>query len=178
MKSEIEGEGDCWSKRIYSKMQNDTIITSVAAAAKTYDKSEITSTMKQTIKRGNEKIGKKKQTMALSSSTITKTCSGGTCSSCGGEGGSAGDGDGGYNNAGQEANNNKDVKVDEEPNRCQGEKKKGGRCSRKAKKGKYCETHATERREMERRMEGGVYVYRSKEMLLYDVEELMRMSVV
>jgi hypothetical protein len=30
---------------------------------------------------------------------------------------------------------------------------------------------------MERRMEGGVYVYRSKEEL-YDVEELMRMGVV
>ena len=155
-------------KRIYSKMQNDTI-TSVAAAAKTYDKSEITSTMKQTIKRGNEKIGKKKQTMALSLSTITKTCSGGTGSICGGHV------DGGYNSVGQEAI--EDIKVDEEPSRCQGEKKKGGRCSRKAKKGKYCETHATERREMERRMEGGVYVYRSKEEL-YDVEELMRKGVV
>ena len=62
------------------------------------------------------------------------------------------------------------------PQRCEGEKKKGGRCSRKAKKGKYCETHASERREIERRLEGGVYVYRSKETM-YDIEEILRKGV-
>ena len=57
--------------------------------------------------------------------------------------------------------------------RCKGEKKKGGRCSRKAKNGEYCETHATERKEMERKIEGGIYVYRCKDDL-YDIEEILR----
>ena len=57
--------------------------------------------------------------------------------------------------------------------RCKGEKKKGGRCSRKAKNGEYCETHSTERKEMERKIEGGIYVYRCKDDL-YDIEEILR----
>jgi hypothetical protein len=57
--------------------------------------------------------------------------------------------------------------------RCKGEKKKGGRCSRKAKNGEYCETHSTERKEMERKIEGGIYVYRCKNDL-YDIEEILR----
>jgi hypothetical protein len=57
--------------------------------------------------------------------------------------------------------------------RCKGEKKKGGRCSRKAKNGEYCETHSTERKEMERKIEGGIYVFRCKNDL-YDIEEILR----
>ena len=61
----------------------------------------------------------------------------------------------------------------EDHQRCKGEKKKGGRCSRKAKNGEYCETHSTERKEMERKIEGGIYVYRCKDDL-YDIEEILR----
>jgi hypothetical protein len=68
-----------------------------------------------------------------------------------------------------------DTTVDKQPQRCQGEKKKGGRCSRKAKKGNFCETHSTEKKEIERRLEGGVYVYRCKEQL-YDIEEILRLG--
>lgn len=67
------------------------------------------------------------------------------------------------------------VTADDKQQRCQGEKKKGGRCSRKAKKGNFCETHSTEKKEIERRLEGGVYVYRCKEQL-YDIEEILRLG--
>lgn len=61
--------------------------------------------------------------------------------------------------------------------RCNGEKKKGGQCSRKAKKGGFCETHSTDRKEMERKLEGGIYVYRCKSDL-YDIEEIRKRGMV
>jgi hypothetical protein len=56
---------------------------------------------------------------------------------------------------------------------CKGEKRKGGRCSRKAKKGEYCEIHTTERKEIERKEEGGIYKYKKGEEE-YDIEEIKR----
>ena len=67
--------------------------------------------------------------------------------------------------------------VTEEHPRCNGEKKKGGQCSRKAKKGGFCETHSTDRKEMERKLEGGIYVYRCKSDL-YDIEEIRKRGMV
>jgi hypothetical protein len=122
---------------------------------KTYDKSEITLTMKETIKQGNDKIGKKRQNMITTSSTISKTC---------------------IDNDNKHSNSD-ELKIDDNTNRCQGEKKKGGQCSRRAKNGKYCETHSSEKKELERRMEGGIYVYRNKDEL-YDIEELMQKNAI
>jgi len=57
--------------------------------------------------------------------------------------------------------------------RCKGEKKKGGRCSRRAKSGEYCETHKSVRVEIERKEEGGIWMYKVQNDL-YDVEEIKR----
>jgi hypothetical protein len=146
-----------------------------------FEKENITIVMQEAIKNENEKISKKTR-KKLSSSTSTSndnnaiqmcisSSSSLTSSSC----------------TSSLAVNTKNGNTDDvilpsggsvssgvaDHQRCKGEKKKGGRCSRKAKNGEYCETHSTERKEMERKIEGGIYVYRCKDDL-YDIEEILR----
>ena len=73
--------------------------------------------------------------------------------------------------------NSTEEQQQQQQQRCNGEKKKGGRCSRKAKKDGFCETHSTDRKEMERKLEGGIYVYRCKSDL-YDIEEIRKRGMV
>lgn len=157
-------------------------LSSATTKSVMFEKENITIVMKEAIKNENEKISKKtRKRLTVSSSSATNdnaiqmciSSSSSSTTSC----------------TSSVAVNTKNGNSDDvillpigvttvssgvaDHQRCKGEKKKGGRCSRKAKNGEYCETHSTERKEMERKIEGGIYVYRCKDDL-YDIEEILR----
>jgi hypothetical protein len=143
-----------------------------------FEKGNITLTMKEAIKVGNEKIKQRKKlsnaksmvlVMEQPSSTIANevvTPADAASSS------SAAIIEHIHKNSTEEQQQQQ-----QQQQRCNGEKKKGGRCSRKAKKDGFCETHSTDRKEMERKLEGGIYVFRCKSDL-YDIEEIRRRGMV
>jgi len=158
-----------------------------------FEKENITIVMKETIKNGNDKISKKtRKRLTASSSSVTNDNAIQMCiSSLSPKSSSV---DTTQVKGALDYGNNEILPVSgfisatgvvgaagagvvgaaaADHQRCKGEKKKGGRCSRKAKNGEYCETHSTERKEMERKIEGGIYVFRCKNDL-YDIEEILR----
>ena len=128
---------------------------------------EITEKMKEAIKKGTNKIKEKRKRASNKSSGNQSD----VIQICIPSGGSS-------NGESETANQGKILtNVPEEGIKiCKGEKRKGGRCSRKAKNGEYCEIHTTDRKEMERKLEGGIYKYRD-EKDVYDIEEIMRRMV-
>ena len=135
-----------------------------------FEKDNITLTMKEAIKVGNERIKQRKLSnvksmvlvMEQPSSTIANVVVTPTVTE---------------SSATVITHNTKIGTEEQQQLRCNGEKKKGGQCSRKAKKGGFCETHSTDRKEMERKLEGGIYVYRCKSDL-YDIEEIRKRGMV
>jgi hypothetical protein len=153
-----------------------------------FEKENITIVMKETIKNGNDKISKKtRKRLTASSSSVTNDNAIQMCiSSLSPKSSSV---DTTQVKGALDYGNNEIPPVSgfisatgvvgaaaADHQRCKGEKKKGGRCSRKAKNGEYCETHSTERKEMERKIEGGIYVFRCKNDL-YDIEEILRRGI-
>lgn len=136
-----------------------------------FEKDNITLTMKEAIKVGNEKIKQRKSSntksmvlvMEQPSSTIANVV--------------VTPADAASSASVIEHSNKNSTDEQQQQLRCNGEKKKGGQCSRKAKKGGFCETHSTDRKEMERKLEGGIYVYRCKSDL-YDIEEIRKRGMV
>lgn len=132
-----------------------------------FEKDNITLTMKEAIKNGNEKIKQRKNAnaktmvvvMEQQSTSISDAASSATV------------------NTHINKNWTEEQSQPHQSQRCNGEKKKGGQCSRRAKKGGFCETHSTDRKEMERKLEGGIYVYRCKNDL-YDIEEIRKRGMV
>jgi hypothetical protein len=139
-----------------------------------FEKDNITLTMKEAIKNGNEKIKQRKDAnaktmvvvMEQQSTSISHAASSAIVNTY-------------INKNGTEEQSQPQSQSHSLPHqqRCNGEKKKGGQCSRKAKKGGFCETHSTDRKEMERKLEGGIYVYRCKNDL-YDIEEIRKRGMV
>jgi hypothetical protein len=148
-----------------------------------FEKGNITLTMKEAIKVGNEKIKQRKKlsnaksmvlVMEQPSSTIANefvTPAHATSSSAAAAAAAI------IEHIHKNSTEEQQQQQQQQQQRCNGEKKKGGRCSRKAKKDGFCETHSTDRKEMERKLEGGIYVFRCKSDL-YDIEEIRRRGMV
>ena len=168
------------SSILYKKLINFRIILPNASSHRivsyvysyhpmSFEKDNITLTMKEAIKNGNEKIKQRKNANANAKTMVVVMEQQST---------SISDAE---SSATVITHINKNG-IEEQPQphqqqRCNGEKKKGGQCSRKAKKGGFCETHSTDRKEMERKLEGGIYVYRCKNDL-YDIEEIRKRGMV
>ena len=142
-----------------------------------FEKDNITLTMKEAIKLGNEKIKQRKssntKSMVLVMEQPSSTIANVVVTPADVESSSSA-------SVIEHSNKNSTEEQQQQQQqqlRCNGEKKKGGQCSRKAKKGGFCETHSTDRKEMERKLEGGIYVYRCKSDL-YDIEEIRKRGMV
>ena len=141
-----------------------------------FEKGNITLTMKEAIKVGNEKIKQRKKLSNAKSMVLVMEQPSSTIAN---EVVTPADAASSSSAAIIEHihKNSTEEQQQQQQQRCNGEKKKGGRCSRKAKKDGFCETHSTDRKEMERKLEGGIYVFRCKSDL-YDIEEIRRRGMV
>ena len=147
-----------------------------------FEKGNITLTMKEAIKVGNEKIKQRKKlsnakSMVLVMEQPSSTIANEVVTPARATSSSAAAAAAIIEHIHKNSTEEQQQQQQQQQQRCNGEKKKGGRCSRKAKKDGFCETHSTDRKEMERKLEGGIYVFRCKSDL-YDIEEIRRRGMV